>query len=58
MSFMRDIEYRLRNDKSTNIEDEIAFWEFLDIEHDYLNREFFSLHTIHKKLAFRNCLKE
>ena len=40
MSFMRDIEYRLRRDKSTNIEDEIAFWEFLDIEYDFRNRNF------------------
>ena len=37
MSFVRDIEDRLRKakgDKETNIEDEIPFWEFLDIEYD------------------------
>jgi len=36
MSFVRDIEDRLRKaegDKETNIEDEIPFWEFLDIEY-------------------------
>jgi len=34
MSFMRDIEGRLRKkgNKKTDIEDEIPFWEFLDIE--------------------------
>jgi len=40
MSFMRDIEYRLRRNKDTNIEEEIPFWEFLDIEYDYENRIF------------------
>jgi len=40
MSFMRDIEYRLRRNKSINIEDEIAFWEFLDIEYDCQNMIF------------------
>lgn len=34
MSFMRDLESRLRKDKSENIEDKIPFWEFLDIEYD------------------------
>jgi hypothetical protein len=37
MSFVRDIEDRLRKakgDKETNIEDEIPFWEFLDIEYN------------------------
>ena len=49
MSFMRDIEYRLRKDKSINIEDEIPFWEFLDIEYDYRNRVFyFSAYYIQK----------
>jgi len=36
MSFVRDIEGRLRKskgDKQTNIEREIPFWEFLDIEY-------------------------
>jgi len=49
MSFMRDIEYRLRKDKSINIEDEIPFWEFLDIEFDCINRVFhFTAHYIQK----------
>jgi len=34
MSFMRDIEDRLRADRSSDIEKEIPFWEFLDIEFD------------------------
>ena len=40
MSFMRDIESRLQPDKSKNIEDEIPFWEFLDIEFDNNSRLF------------------
>ena len=34
MSFMRDIENRLRPDIGSDIEKEIPFWEFLDIEFD------------------------
>ncbi|MYB88549.1 MAG: GIY-YIG nuclease family protein [Proteobacteria bacterium] len=34
MSFMRDIEDRLRPDADTDIEEDIPFWEFLDIEFD------------------------
>ena len=41
MSLLRDIEYKLRKDKSINIEDEIAFWEFLDIEYDYKHKNFY-----------------
>ena len=37
---MRDIESRLSPIKSVNIEDEIPFWEFLDIEFDDRNRLF------------------
>jgi hypothetical protein len=37
---MRDIESRLQLDKSKNIEDEIPFWEFLDIEFDSKARLF------------------
>lgn len=43
MSFIRDIEDRLRKakgDRQTNIEDEIPFWEFLDIEYDKDTRIF------------------
>lgn len=38
MSFMRDIENRLRNINTIDIEDEIAFWEFLDIEYDHKSK--------------------
>ena len=44
MSFVRDIEDRLRRSKGTdakNIEDEIPFWEFLDIEYDRSSRKFY-----------------
>jgi hypothetical protein len=34
MTFMRDIEDRLRSEKEADIEKEIPFWEFLDIEFD------------------------
>ena len=34
MSFMRDIENRLRPAKDSDIERDIPFWEFLDIEFD------------------------
>lgn len=34
MSFMRDIESRLRSNTDSNIEGDIPFWEFLDIEFD------------------------
>lgn len=43
MSFVRDIEDRLRKSKGikkTNIEQEIPFWEFLDIEYNRDNRLF------------------
>jgi hypothetical protein len=43
MSFVRDIENRLRKSKGikkTNIEQEIPFWEFLDIEYDKDERLF------------------
>jgi hypothetical protein len=44
MSFARDIEGRLRksNDPEfSGIEDEIPFWEFLDIEYERKNRTFY-----------------
>jgi hypothetical protein len=37
--FMRDIEFRL-TDETTDIEKEIPFWEFLDIEFDPIQKEF------------------
>jgi len=39
MSFMRDLESRLRKDKE-RIEDDIPFWEFIDLEFDKNNRIF------------------
>lgn len=44
MSFTRDIEDRLRKSKGkkgANIEDEIPFWEFLDIEYERENKCFY-----------------
>ena len=44
MSFVRDIEDRLRKSKGANetsIEDEIPFWEFLDIEYETESKTFF-----------------
>ncbi|MGD0449920.1 MAG: GIY-YIG nuclease family protein [Candidatus Bathyarchaeia archaeon] len=44
MSFVRDIEDRLRKSKGTDktsIEDEIPFWEFLDIEYEKESKKFF-----------------
>ncbi|OIQ49056.1 hypothetical protein BerOc1_00975 [Pseudodesulfovibrio hydrargyri] len=40
MSFMRDIERRLRKVRK-GLEEEIPFWEFLDIEFDQARKEFF-----------------
>jgi hypothetical protein len=43
MSFVRDIEDRLRKSKgvdSNSIEDEIPFWEFLDIEYERATKRF------------------
>jgi hypothetical protein len=44
MSFVRDIEDRLRKSNGsdeTSIEDEIPFWEFLDIEYDKESKKFY-----------------
>lgn len=41
MSYMRDIEPRLRKDSKSDIEEEIPFWEFLDIEYDSSKRTFY-----------------
>jgi len=49
MSYMRDIEGRLRKQKNVNIENEIPFWEFLDIEFDPNNNVFiFTTHYLQK----------
>ena len=48
MSYMRTLEGSLRK-KASSIEDEISFWEFLDIEYDVLNKTFlFCGHYIQK----------
>jgi hypothetical protein len=59
MSYVRDIEDRLRRTKktyTTDIEDDIPFWEFLDIEYGREERIFhFSLLTM--KPAFSELFK-
>ena len=40
MSHMRDLESRLRKD-TTDIEIQIPFWEFLDIEFDAQKKHFY-----------------
>lgn len=55
MSYMRAIENDLRASKpeysNTRIEDEIPFWEFLDVEFDALNKTaFFVAHYIQKPI--------
>jgi hypothetical protein len=60
MSFVRDIEDRLRKSKgesAANIEDEIPFWEFLDIEYDRDNRVFFFDAYYTQKPAFSELFK-
>ena len=57
MSFMRDIEDRLRRDNSINIEDEIPFWEFLDIEYDRKNINFYFTAHYKQKPSFPELFK-
>jgi hypothetical protein len=57
MSYMRDIENRLRGDEETNIEDEIPFWEFLDIEYDAANKKFFFKAYYTQKPSFPELFK-
>jgi hypothetical protein len=40
MSYMRSLEQRLAKGDDNNIETEIPFWEFLDIEYDQATRRF------------------
>jgi len=65
MSSMREIEDRLQNSNAP-IEDEIPFWEFLDIEFDYKNKDFIlTAHYTHdatfpelfKRLTYSPALK-
>lgn len=57
MSFMRDIEARLRNDKKLEIEEEISFWEFIDIEYDIKQREFYFTAYYVQKPSFPELFK-
>jgi hypothetical protein len=50
MSYMRSLEQRLSKDKDIDIEKEIPFWEFLDIEYDETNREFY-FHAYYRQAA-------
>lgn len=40
MSYMRDIESKLRKEKEVDIESKIPFWEFIDIEFDRYKKLF------------------
>jgi hypothetical protein len=57
MSFMRDIEFRLRNDVKINIEEEIPFWEFLDIEYDTTTNIFYFSAYYTQKPSFPELFK-
>jgi hypothetical protein len=60
MSFVRDIEGKLReldNKDSSNVEEEIPFWEFLDIEYDRQQRTFYMSAYWTMKPAFRELFK-
>lgn len=63
MSFMRDIEKRLRDnspiykDSSLDIEDEIPFWEFLDIEYDKRSMIFYFTAHYKQKPSFPELFK-
>lgn len=40
MSYMRAVEAKLRSEQKSDIEEEIPFWEFLDIEFDSTKKSF------------------
>ncbi len=53
MSFMRSIEAELSDSNHREIEKEISFWEFIDIEFDVDNKQFlFNAHYLHNNLSF------
>ena len=54
MSYMRDIEDNIRGKYPTKIEDDIPFWEFLDIEFDSLNKQFIFVPYYTQKPTFPN----
>ena len=60
MSFARDIENRLRKSRGiseSNIEDEIPFWEFLDIEYEREKKKFYFEAYYIQKPAFSELFK-
>ena len=60
MSFVRDIEDRLRKSRKVekgNIEDEIPFWEFLDIEYERTIKTFYFEAYYTQKPAFSELFK-
>jgi hypothetical protein len=56
MSYMRDIEGRLYEER-TDVESEIPFWEFLDIEFDSLSRTFKFVSHYRQKPTFPELFK-
>jgi hypothetical protein len=60
MSFVRDIEDRLRKSKGTDktsIEEEIPFWEFLDIEYERETKTFYFQAYYTQKPVFSELFK-
>ena len=57
MSYMRDIEKKLRKEKTIDIENEIPFWEFLDIEYDKKNKTFLFTPHYTQKPSFPELFK-
>ena len=54
MSYMRDIENNIRGKQETSIEDDIPFWEFLDIEFDDNKKKFIFVPYYTQKPTFPN----
>lgn len=54
MSHMRALELSLSEKNSSDIENEIPFWEFLDIEYDSHNRQFKLISYYTQKPSFPN----
>lgn len=57
MSHMRALELGLSNKKASDIESEIPFWEFLDIEYDNKNKLFRLVPYYTQKPSFPNLFK-
>ncbi|MCL7987095.1 hypothetical protein M8998_03965 [Sphingobacterium sp. lm-10] len=61
MSYMRTLESKLRRENSeytNNIEDEIPFWEFIDLEFDKMNRTFYCNAHYTQKTIFPELFKQ